>query len=154
MGFSFPVVKMRVELCSYSGYKIYPGRGKRMVKADGRVFNFLSHKCERSHTLKRNPRRINWTVLYRRKHKKGQQEEVSKKRTRRTQKFQRAITGATLADIMAKRNQKPEVRQAQREQAIRAAKEKARAKDEKKAVTKGAASAAQKAQAKGKVPRS
>jgi large subunit ribosomal protein L24e len=34
-------------------------------------------------------------------------------------KFQRAITGASLADIMAKRNQKPEVRKAQREQAIR-----------------------------------
>jgi len=47
------------------------------------------------------------------------QEEVQKKRTRRTVKFQRAITGATLSDILAKRNQKPEVRQAQREQAIR-----------------------------------
>jgi large subunit ribosomal protein L24e len=34
-------------------------------------------------------------------------------------KFQRAITGASLAEIMAKRNQKPEVRKAQREQAIR-----------------------------------
>ncbi len=69
--------------------------------------------------MKRNPRKINWTVLYRRKHKKGQQEEISKKRSRRTTKFQRAITGASLADILAKRNQKPEVRRAQREQAIR-----------------------------------
>lgn len=69
--------------------------------------------------MKRNPRNINWTVLYRRKHKKGLMEEVAKKRTRRTQKFARAITGATLTDIMAKRNQKPEVRKAQREQAIR-----------------------------------
>merc|ERR1719297_378223 len=112
---------MRVELCSYSGYKIYPGRGKRMVKADGRVFNFLSHKCERSHTLKRNPREITWTVLYRRKHKKGQQEELVKKRTRRTQKFARAVAGATLSDIMAKRNQKPEVRKAQRKQATKKA---------------------------------
>lgn len=48
-----------------------------------------------------------------------QQEEVTKKRTRRAVKFQRAITGASLAEIMAKRNQKPEVRKAQREQAIR-----------------------------------
>lgn len=47
------------------------------------------------------------------------QEEVSKKRTRRAVKFQRAITGASLAEILAKRNQKPEVRKAQREQAIR-----------------------------------
>ena len=80
---------------------------------------FLNAKCEASHHMKKNPRNVNWTVLYRRKHKKGQQEEVSKKRTRKTAKFQRAITGATLNDIMAKRNQKPEVRKAQREQAIR-----------------------------------
>ncbi|XP_005088903.1 60S ribosomal protein L24 [Aplysia californica] len=130
---------MRIELCSYSGLKIYPGHGKRMVKADGRVFNFLSHKCERSHTMKRNPRNINWTVLYRRKHKKGQIEEQVKRRTRRTQKFTRAITGATLSDIMAKRNQKPEVRKAQREQAIRAFKEKQKLKDAQKKVTKPAA---------------
>ena len=83
------------------------------------AFFFLSAKCERSHAMKRNPRKINWTVLYRRKHKKGMQEEVAKRRTRRTTKFQRAITGATLNDIIAKRNQKPEVRKAQREQAIR-----------------------------------
>ena len=84
-----------------------------------KVFQFINAKCEKSQLMKRNPRKINWTVLYRRKHKKGQTEEISKKRTRRTTKFQRAITGATLTDIMAKRNQKPEVRKAQREQAIR-----------------------------------
>merc|ERR1711879_795229 len=57
------------------------------------------------------------------KHKKGLEEDVTKKRTRRAQKFQRAVVGATLQDIMAKRNQKPEVRKAQREQAVRAAKD-------------------------------
>jgi large subunit ribosomal protein L24e len=69
--------------------------------------------------MKRNPRKITWTVLYRRKHKKGIEEEQAKKRTRRTTKFQRAIVGASLNDILAKRNMKPEVRKAQREQAIR-----------------------------------
>merc|ERR1712115_672306 len=73
--------------------------------------------------LKRNPRNTSWTVLYRRKHKKGTEEDVTKRRNKRTQKFQRAVVGATLQDIMAKRNQKPEVRKAQREQAVRAAKD-------------------------------
>merc|ERR1711937_666076 len=77
----------------------------------------------KAHLLKRNPRETCWTVLYRRKHKKGTEEDVSKKRNKRTQKFQRAVVGATLQDIMAKRNQKPEVRKAQREQAVRAAKD-------------------------------
>merc|ERR1712087_503805 len=80
-------------------------------------------RSHRAHLLKRNPRKVTWTVLYRRKHNKGIEADVSKKRTKRTQKFQRAVVGATLQDIMAKRNQKPEVRKAQREQAIRAAKE-------------------------------
>lgn len=57
--------------------------------------------------------------ISRRKHKKGQEEEQTKKRTRRTQKFQRAIVGASLTDILAKRNMKPEIRKAQREQAIK-----------------------------------
>merc|ERR1712033_23038 len=103
---------MKIELCSYSGMKIYPGHGKRLVKVDGRVYHFLSKKCERSHAMKRNPREINWTVLYRRKHKKGQSEEVVKKRSRRTHKFQRAITGVSLSEIIAKQNQKEAVKKA------------------------------------------
>lgn len=82
-------------------------------------FTFLNQKCERSFLMKRNPRKVTWTVLYRRKHKKGIEEEATKKRTRRTQKFQRAIVGASLTEIMAKRNMKPEVRKAQRDQAIK-----------------------------------
>merc|ERR1712133_267214 len=99
----------------------------------------------KAHLLKRNPRKITWTVLYRRKHKKGLEEDVQKKRTKRTQKFQRAVVGATLQDIMAKRNQKPEVRKAQREQAVRAAKDQKKA-TVKKPVVKD--KAAQKAQQK------
>lgn len=96
--------------------------------------------------MKRNPRKITWTVLYRRKHKKGSAEEVKKKRTRRNVKFQRAVQGATLESILAKRNQTPEVRKALREQAIRAAKEKAKAKQQQKKAA--SAAAAPKAQPK------
>lgn len=82
-------------------------------------FNFLNGKCERSFLMRRNPRKTCWTVVYRRKNKKGSVEEVVKKRTRRTTKAYRPITGATLESILQKRNQKPEVRKAQREEAIR-----------------------------------
>ncbi|KAI9586699.1 60S ribosomal protein L24 [Glossina fuscipes] len=136
---------MKIGLCSFSGYKIYPGHGKTMVKIDGKTFTFLDKKCERSYLMKRNPRKVTWTVLYRRKHRKGVEEEATKKRTRRTQKFQRAIVGASLAEIMAKRNMKPEVRRAQREQAIKAAKEQKRA-------AKAAKKATQPAQPKQKAP--
>ncbi|KAG7279504.1 hypothetical protein CRUP_035890 [Coryphaenoides rupestris] len=137
---------MKVELCSFSGYKIYPGHGRRYARIDGKVFQFLNGKCESAFLSKRNPRQINWTVLYRRKHKKGQS-----KRTRRAVKFQRAITGASLADIMAKRNQKPEVRKAQREQAIRAAKEAKKAKQATKKPAATIAKAPTKAAPKAKI---
>lgn len=96
----------------------------------------MSGKCSRSHMMKRNPRETPWTVLYRRKHKKGTQEEVTKKRTRRTVKHSRPIQGATLQEILMKRNQKPEVRKAQREQAIRAAKAKVAEKKERQRAQK------------------
>merc|ERR1712126_634405 len=118
---------MKIQLCGFSGYKIQPGRGKTIVRADGRVVQFLNSRCERAYLKKKNPREIRWTILYRRLHKKGVEEQEAKRRTRRTQKFQRAVVGASLTDIMAKRNMKPEVRKAQREQAIRAAKEKNKA---------------------------
>ena len=138
---------MKIDLCVYSGYKIYPGHGRTLVKADGKSYKFLSSRTHKAHMLKRNPRKISWTVLYRRKHKKGLEEDVTKKRTRRAQKFQRAVVGATLQDIMAKRNQKPEVRKAQREQAVRAAKDQKKATNVKKpaAVKDKTAQKAQKA---------
>ncbi|KAK9890115.1 hypothetical protein WA026_008925 [Henosepilachna vigintioctopunctata] len=67
--------------------------------------------------------KVTWTVLYRRKHKKGQEEETSKN-VPVEPKFQRAIVGASLNDIIAKSKQRPEVRKANRDRAIRAAKSK------------------------------
>jgi len=130
---------MKTELCHFSGYKIHPGRGKRTVRIDGKTLTFLNSKSERGFLrLHRNPREIRWTVLYRRKYKKGQQEEVTKKRVRRVVKVQRAIAGATVSEITAKRQQKPEVRKAQRDEAIKAAKDKMRAKKTAKKVQQSA----------------
>uniref|UniRef100_A0A8C4RAR6 Large ribosomal subunit protein eL24 n=1 Tax=Eptatretus burgeri TaxID=7764 RepID=A0A8C4RAR6_EPTBU len=121
-------VTMKLELCNFSGYKVYPGHGKRYARTDCKVFNFLNSKAQSLFLSRRNPRQISWTVLYRRKHRKGQQDEVSKRRVRKSAKVQKTIVGMALTDILAKRNQKPEVRKAQREQAIRAAKEVKKAK--------------------------
>lgn len=30
-------ITMKVELCSFSGYKIYPGHGRRYARTDGKV---------------------------------------------------------------------------------------------------------------------
>ncbi|CDZ96242.1 60s ribosomal protein l24 [Phaffia rhodozyma] len=113
---------MKVEICSFSGYKIYPSRGRLYVRSDSKVFRFLNQKSESLFLQRKNPRKIAWTQVYRRMHKKGITEEVAKKRSRKNVKAQRGIVGADLASILAKRTQKPEVRNAARQAAITKAK--------------------------------
>ena len=66
-------------------------------------------------------------MLYRRKHKKNIEHETSKRRVRKVARAGRAIANLTQEDLMKKRNEKPDFRKVQREQAIKAAKEKVRA---------------------------
>ncbi|KAK0737549.1 ribosomal protein L24e-domain-containing protein [Apiosordaria backusii] len=115
---------MRTYEDTFSGARIYPGKGKLYVRGDSKIFRFQSGKSESLFLQRKNPRRIAWTVLYRRQHKKGISEEVAKKRTRRTVKSQRAIVGATLDVIKERRAMRPEARSAARAQAIKEAKEK------------------------------
>ncbi|CAH6722586.1 60S ribosomal protein L24 [[Candida] jaroonii] len=109
---------MKVEIDSFSGSKIYPGRGTLFVRGDSKVFRFQSSKSASLFHQRKNPRRIAWTVLYRRQHKKGISEETSKRRSRKTVKHQRAIVGASLDLIKERRNLKPSDRKAARDQKL------------------------------------
>jgi large subunit ribosomal protein L24e len=123
---------MKLEIDSFSGAKIYPGRGRLFVRGDSKVFRFQSSKSESLFLQRKNPRRVAWTVVYRRQHKKGITEEVAKKRSRRAVKSQRAVVGATLDVIKERRAMKPEARQAARQQAVKAAKDKKKEAETKK----------------------
>ncbi|KAE8215418.1 hypothetical protein CF327_g1279 [Tilletia walkeri] len=133
---------MKVEICSFSLRKIYPGRGKLYVRGDSKTFRFISSKNESLFLQRKNPRKIAWTVFYRRMHKKGITEEVAKKRSRRTVKHQRAIVGASMEQISARRNQKPEVRAAARQQAIAKSKTDKKSAAEKRKTEKSKSAAA------------
>lgn len=114
---------MKVELDSFSGTRIYPGRGRLFVRGDSKIFRFFSSKSNSLFDQRKNPRRIAWTVLYRRMHKKGHLEENTRRRNRRVVKGQRGIAGMSLDQIKEKRAVRPEVRKAEREAAIAKAKE-------------------------------
>ncbi|SAL99400.1 hypothetical protein [Absidia glauca] len=136
---------MKLEICAFSGFKIYPARGKTYVRIDSRVrikpivktkqkkgaekdvspctFRFINGKAESYFLQRLNPRKIRWTTIYRRLNKKGVTEEIAKKRSRRTVKHERAIAGASWDAIRAKRNQKPDARAAARQAAIAKSKE-------------------------------
>ncbi|KAF8310477.1 hypothetical protein DL93DRAFT_2084479 [Clavulina sp. PMI_390] len=126
---------MKVEIDSFSHYKIYPSKGRLFVRGDSKVFRFSGHKSERLFLQRKNPRKIAWTVLYRRMHKKGLSEEVAKKRSRKTVKHQRGIVGADMASIMAKRSQTAAARTAARDAAISKAKTVKKEKEAKKVKT-------------------
>ncbi|KAJ3153370.1 60S ribosomal protein L24 [Irineochytrium annulatum] len=150
----------RTEICNFSGFKIYPGHGRTYVRADNRSFRFINGKCESYFLQRLKPSKLDWTVVFRRLHKKGQSEEVTKKRSKKTVKAQRAVVGASLDAIKAKRAQKPEFRANQRQKAMAEAKEKKKQEQEKKKAEKAkvagpAAKGAKvsKQQAKGSAPK-
>ncbi|KAF2639368.1 hypothetical protein P280DRAFT_402937 [Massarina eburnea CBS 473.64] len=138
---------MRTYDDSFSGQKIYPGKGKLYIRGDSKIFRFQNGKTESLFLQRKNPRRIAWTTLYRKQHKKGISEEVAKKRTRRTVKHQRAIVGASLDVIKERRAQRPEARTAARAAAIKEGKEKkAEAEAKKKSEKAKSASSASRGQ--------
>ena len=46
-------------------------QGKLYVRGDSKIFRFQNGKSESLFLQRKNPRRISWTVLYRRQHRKG-----------------------------------------------------------------------------------
>ncbi|KAK4400722.1 60S ribosomal protein L24 [Sesamum angolense] len=142
------------ELCRFSGAKIYPGKGIRFIRSDSQVFLFANSKCKRYFHNRLRPAKLTWTAMYRKQHKKDIAAEAVKKRRRTTKKpYSRSIVGATLEVIQKRRAEKPEVRDAAREAALREIKERIKkTKDEKKA-KKAEVMSKQKGSAKSSVPR-
>ncbi|KAM0880762.1 hypothetical protein ACQ4PT_033363 [Festuca glaucescens] len=126
---------LKTELCKFGGAKIYPGKGIRFIRSDSQVFLFANSKCKRYFHRRLKPAKLTWTTMFRKQHKKDIHAEAAKKRRRTTKKpYSRSIAGATLEVIQKKRAEKPEVRDAAREAALREIKEHMKkTKDEKKA---------------------
>eukprot|EP01133_Synstelium_polycarpum_P007248 gene7248-8425_t len=118
---------MKTGICNFTEFKIYPAKGIKYVRGDSKTFHFITAKAESLFFRKINPRDICWSHVYRRINKVVNAEASIKKKTKRTQKFERSIVGASLESIKQKRDQKPEFRAAQREAALRDIKEKKKA---------------------------
>merc|ERR1712190_242659 len=127
-------------------YRIYPGHGQKFIAKDGKVHFFISQKVESLFHQRIKPVKLRWTQAWRRMNKKGKTDEVAKKRTRKVQKFQKAIVGMSLDDLKKKKAQKPELRK----QAQEAAAKEAKARMQKKSAA-GGSKASSKAAPKTKV---
>merc|ERR1719158_2076493 len=125
---------VKTELCAFSEYRIYPGRGIKLAQRDGKVHLFINHKCISLFRQRIKPVKLTWTPNWRRKNKKGKQDDAGKKRTKRSTKAQKAIVGMSLGDIRRKRAQRPELKQAAREAVLKEHKDRAKKQaDQKKA---------------------
>ncbi|EKX46568.1 large subunit ribosomal protein L24e_1, cytoplasmic [Guillardia theta CCMP2712] len=146
---------VKTETCTFSNFRIYPGHGCLYIRTDGKSFRFINAKNEASFHMKRNPRKLNWTLFYRRLRKKGTQEDQLKKAKKRvisTSVLSRGIQGMTIEELKNKTSEGKERRKAMREATVREAKDAARKKQEEKkknAPAKKAAPAGNKMDVKG-----
>merc|ERR1711934_1182639 len=104
---SFKMV-VKTDLCNYSGFRIYPGHGKKFVRVDHKMFTFVNAKSERCFKMKRRNLTTKWTVQYRRINKKGTLEEAEKRRkAKKSTVTQRAISGISAEMLEKKRAARP-----------------------------------------------
>eukprot|EP00425_Heterocapsa_triquetra_P000357 CAMPEP_0195055288 /NCGR_PEP_ID=MMETSP0448-20130528/3982_1 /TAXON_ID=66468 /ORGANISM="Heterocapsa triquestra, Strain CCMP 448" /LENGTH=119 /DNA_ID=CAMNT_0040084919 /DNA_START=65 /DNA_END=421 /DNA_ORIENTATION=+ len=113
---------IKTDLCVYTEYRIYPGRGQRYVARDGKTSLFITQKAESLFHQRIKPVKLRWTQAWRRMNKKGKVDEQAKKRTRKAAKFQKAIVGMSLDDIKKKKAEKPQLRAQAKEAAAKEAK--------------------------------
>ena len=70
--------------CSFCGSVIKFGTGIMFVKNDGVIMNFCSSKCRKDMTvLKRDPRKLKWTVVHSAPKAKKTPQQVVKGKTKR-----------------------------------------------------------------------
>merc|ERR1712216_1081637 len=116
---SFAMV-VKTELCNYSGFRIYPGHGKKYVRADQKMFTFVTAKCERCFKMKRRNLTTKWTTQYRRINKKGTMEEAEKKRrSKKSVVRTREIVGLSKETIEKKKAAKPASKDKQKDSVLK-----------------------------------
>ena len=141
-----PLCHHRTQNCRFSGLKIYPGRGMIFIRVDGQQFLFMKQKCKSLFNQRKRPAKIAWTTLYRKQHRKDLEQQVARKKRRNvTRAAVRSVAGASLEVIAKKKAEKPDVRKASREAALREIKDRAKKAKADKAADKAASRAAGKA---------
>merc|ERR1711953_438358 len=140
----------KTDQCSFTQYKIVPGRGTRFISKDGRTHYFISTKARSLFHQKIKPVKLTWNMAWRAHNKKIKVDDIQKKRSRKTTRIQKAVVGMSIEEI---RRKKAESREDRDKNADAAAKEikdrKAKQMQQKKAAAsknqKGGAKAADKA---------
>merc|ERR1712141_281324 len=140
----------KTEKCSYTEYKIVPGRGSRFISKDGRTHYFISTKARSLFHQKIKPVKLTWTLAWRAYNKRIKVDDIQKKRSRKTTRIQKAVVGMSIEEIRRKKAESREDRDKNADAASKEIKDrKAKQMQQKKAAVsknqKGGAKAADKA---------
>ncbi|KEG04348.1 50S ribosomal protein L24e [Plasmodium vinckei vinckei] len=90
---------VKTEACSFSEYRIYPGRGQKYIAKDGKVYFYLSSKFASLALQKKKAAKLRWTQTWRRNNKKTKVEATQRRRYKKTIKVQKAVCGLSVEDI-------------------------------------------------------
>merc|ERR1712241_952559 len=104
------IMVTKTQKCSYTEYKIVPGRGSRFASKDGRIHYFISTKARSLFHQKIKPVKLTWTMAWRAYNKKIKVDELQKKRTRKTTRIQRAVVGMSIEEIRRRKAESREDR--------------------------------------------
>merc|ERR1711907_551062 len=105
---------------------------------DGKVHYFISSKVRSLYHQKIKPVKLTWTQAWRRFNKKVKIDEVHKKKTRKTTRFQKAVVGMSLEMIKKERDASlAKAAQEIKDRNLKKKKEKLDAKRKEQAASKG-----------------
>ena len=127
---------IKTEPCSFTEYRIYPGKGKKLAARDGKIYYFISTKANSLFRQRKKAVKLTWTQAWRRFNKKIKQDDIQKRRTRKTTRVQKAIVGMSLDEIKRRRAEKPEEREKKMDAAKKEVKDRQKKKGEAKKVEK------------------
>ena len=127
---------VKTEPCEYTEYRIYPGKGRKLITRDGKTHFFITKKVRALFVRKTKAVKLTWSQAWRRFNKKIKVDESLKRRTKKTTRVQKAVVGISLEEIKRRRAEKPETRDAALEATKKEVKDRQKKKQEQKHVDK------------------
>ena len=100
----------KTERCSFTEFRIVPGRGRRFIAKDGRVHHIITNKARKLFHRKIKPVKLTWTTAWRAFNKKIKVDDTHKRRTKKTARVQKAVVGMSLDEIKRRKAETREER--------------------------------------------
>ena len=100
----------KTERCSFTEFRIVPGRGRRFIAKDGRVHHIWGSKARCLFHRKIKPVKLTWTLAWRAFNKKIKIDESTRRRTKKVARVQKAVVGMSLDEIKRRKAESREDR--------------------------------------------